>query len=314
MEQFIEKFKKENLFDHNEIDIHNDNEKILFTLGRSFDSNVKNKEGKVHLVCSRFTVKDVINYDNLSRHLSMLGYNKHIIYMNLRNIKRNLNKPRPIYDYNNLYIHSVNIYNLFKIYRESSMLSDIIGQNNFEKEFDNILVDSLFIIEDMNWETFKYILEKNDIKISGGDIKKRDKLSTVQYTLSFFLIFLGYNIQNIYQSFNSKSISSKYKDISDQVKIIENTNDILYYILLQNELKSSVSKEIGNLKIRIEEIEKEVKICDEKITEEIDFMSPAYGVDESEIEKELKKLKESLLKRKKEAEIKIASKEEFKKN
>ena len=89
MEQFIEKFKKENLFDHNEIDIHNDNEKILFTLGRSFDSNVKNKEGKVHLVCSRFTVKDVINYDNLSRHLSMLGYNKHIIYMNLRNIKRN---------------------------------------------------------------------------------------------------------------------------------------------------------------------------------------------------------------------------------
>ncbi|KAH9903898.1 uncharacterized protein B0H18DRAFT_1080800, partial [Fomitopsis serialis] len=165
----------------------------------------------------------------------------------------------------------------------------------------------------MNWETFKYILEKNDIKISGGDIKKRDKLSTVQYTLSFFLIFLGYNIQNIYQSFNSKSISSKYKDISDQVKIIENTNDILYYILLQNELKSSVSKEIGNLKIRIEEIEKEVKICDEKITEEIDFMSPAYGVDESEIEKELKKLKESLLKRKKEAEIKIASKEEFKK-
>lgn len=72
-----------------------------------------------------------------------------------------------------------------------------------KKEFDTILVDTLFILEGMSWETFKLYLENNGIKKSGGDKKKRYSLSKIQYTLSFFLLLLGYNIQQIYQSFNS---------------------------------------------------------------------------------------------------------------
>ena len=273
---------------------NNNNFAIIASLARSFDTNTQNTT-QVHLISSRFNVSGEIDFQTLSDRLTALGHIKNIVYIyldeyeqNLENNEQNLDqnipnldltKPRPINTlYKNITIYIVDLYSLINVYKSSSILSDFIGENKYKKEFDTILVDTLFILEGVSWETFKLYFEYYDIKISGGDKKKRDILSTVQYTLSYFLFLLDYNIQQIYLSSNIKSLSSKYKeiDITESIKTINAKKDILYYRSLQKALSIIINFEISDLKQKISEIEKLIQDYDEKIKTEEELSVYTY--------------------------------------
>lgn len=328
MTKFWENLKIEILKNQPKVDLHNKNSKILFTLARSFDTNTQNTT-QVHLISSRFNVSGEIDFQTLSDRLTALGHIKNIVYIyldeyeqNLENNEQNLDqnipnldltKPRPINTlYKNITIYIVDLYSLINVYKSSSILSDFIGENKYKKEFDTILVDTLFILEGVSWETFKLYFEYYDIKISGGDKKKRDILSTVQYTLSYFLFLLDYNIQQIYLSSNIKSLSSKYKeiDITESIKTINAKKDILYYRSLQKALSIIINFEISDLKQKISEIEKLIQDYDEKIKTEEELSVYTYGI-VSEEEKSLVEKKKVYINRKKELEGKIDRKKEL---
>ena len=328
MTKFWENLKIEILKNQPKVDLHNKNSKILFTLARSFDTNTQNTT-QVHLISSRFNVSGEIDFQTLSDRLTALGHIKNIVYIyldeyeqNLENNEQNLyqnipnldlTKPRPINTlYKNITIYIVDLYSLINVYKSSSILSDFIGENKYKKEFDTILVDTLFILEGVSWETFKLYFEYYDIKISGGDKKKRDILSTVQYTLSYFLFLLDYNIQQIYLSSNIKSLSSKYKeiDITESIKTINAKKDILYYRSLQKALSIIINFEISDLKQKISEIEKLIQDYDEKIKTEEELSVYTYGI-VSEEEKSLVEKKKVYINRKKELEGKIDRKKEL---
>lgn len=328
MTKFWENLKIEILKNQPKVDLHNKNSKILFTLARSFDTNTQNTT-QLHLISSRFNVSGEIDFQTLSDRLTALGHIKNIVYIyldeyeqNLENNEQNLDqnipnldltKPRPINTlYKNITIYIVDLYSLINVYKSSSILSDFIGENKYKKEFDTILVDTLFILEGVSWETFKLYFEYYDIKISGGDKKKRDILSTVQYTLSYFLFLLDYNIQQIYLSSNIKSLSSKYKeiDITESIKTINAKKDILYYRSLQKALSIIINFEISDLKQKISEIEKLIQDYDEKIKTEEELSVYTYGI-VSEEEKSLVEKKKVYINRKKELEGKIDRKKEL---
>ena len=59
----------------------------------------------------------------------------------------------------------------------------------------------LFVFEDIDWDSIKYIFLLADIIISSGSITKRHILSTTQFNLNKNLIFLGYNEESVYNSY-----------------------------------------------------------------------------------------------------------------
>lgn len=94
----------------------------MFTLARSFDSNLQNTK-QVHLICSRFNASGVIDFQTLSENLTGLGQIKNIVYLYLNdnnpNLEFKLRKPGPISElYENINLYVVEIYNLIHcIYR-----------------------------------------------------------------------------------------------------------------------------------------------------------------------------------------------------
>ena len=81
---------------------------------------------------------------------------------------------------------------------------DLNSPDNYNNYINNIrfkLNKILFVFEDIDWYSIKYIFLLADIIISSGSITKRHILSTTQFNLNKNLIFLGYNEESVYNSY-----------------------------------------------------------------------------------------------------------------
>jgi len=244
-------FKIKNMENKIENMENNNNFYLLATLARSFDNyHVKNK--MIHLIASVFyTDKDLIN------NISLLENNSdtHLIIRLLRRgddylkiIEHNANSVEFHCSWSHLLSKSINN-------GLENFMEELIGSYHLESKVGgNILNNVYFVFENTTWLNLQILFKIINIQISGGSITRRQFLSTNQYYLSFFLLKLGYNYEDIYNSINyNKNISSGYIDSN---KLMIDQDLILLYIkiffktLLNNiySIRNSIENEIKSLK------------------------------------------------------------------
>jgi hypothetical protein len=232
--------------------MENNNKFYLFaTLARSFDQyHVKNK--KIHLIASVFyTDKDLINnisllQDNSDTHLIIRVLRRGDDYFKI--IEHNANSVEFYCSWSHLLNKSIND-------GLENFMEELIGSSHLESKVGgNILNNVYFIFEDTTWLNLQLLFKIINIQLSGGSITRRQFLSTNQYYLSFFLLKLGYNYEDIYNSINyNKDISSGYLDSNELMK---DQKLIILYIqiflstLLKNiySIRNSTENEIKSLK------------------------------------------------------------------
>jgi len=94
---------------------------------------------------------------------------------------------------------------------------DLLGNKYLKsKDFNEYLNDTVFIFDDLSWESIKLIFESFDIDISKGNSSRRDVLSTLDHNLSIFCFHIGVFFESniIYSSFNSLNLN-KYPNSED---------------------------------------------------------------------------------------------------
>lgn len=253
----IKNMENNNKFENME---NNNSFYLIATLARSFDQyHVKNK--KIHLIASVFyTDKDLIN------NISLLQNNNdiHLIIRVLRReddyfkiIEHNANSVEFYCSWSHLLSKSIN--NSLEHFMEG-----LIGSYHLESKLGgNILNNVYFIFEDTTWLNLQLLFKIINIQLSGGSITRRQFLSTNQYYLSFFLLKLGYNYEDIYNSINyNKDISSGFLDSNDLMKdkkLIILYIQIFFNILLKNIYftRDSIENEIKSLKGNLSALQSE---------------------------------------------------------
>ncbi len=156
-------------------------------------------------------------------------------------------------------------------------------------------INVIFIFEDLNWFTVQLLFRFARIEVSGGTISSRHTLSTVHFLLSKVLIFLGYNTSDIYLSnihsrkqtkapLNlSVSLEQKWiiavilnekpillQKLEERNKVLNNListkkGNLLFLeekksLLKSAKLKIKKDKQIGDLKIQIQNLEGELNV------------------------------------------------------
>ena len=71
----------------------------------------------------------------------------------------------------------------------------------------NITGNVLLAFENINWTNLQLLFKYNKIVISGGSNNKRHLLSTIDYSLTRFILILGYSLNDVFKSFNSFKVS-----------------------------------------------------------------------------------------------------------
>ena len=124
--------------------IHNDNNKILFTMVRSFNKNTS-VDSKKHLICSRFNFSCVLPFEKLNQGLTPHSQRINIVYLFKYDKTENLYTREPLKKYTNLNIYLIDINLLFTEIFNTNIISEIIGHDSKHKELDNMLANTLFI-------------------------------------------------------------------------------------------------------------------------------------------------------------------------
>jgi hypothetical protein len=233
---------------------------LIATLARSFDQyHVKNKQ--IHLIASIFyTNKDLINNISLLRNNSDI----HIIIRLLRKeddyfkvIEHNANSVEFYCSLTHLLDESINN-------GLEHFLGELIGSYDLKSKISGEIFNNVyFIFEDITWLNLQLFFKNIKIKVSGGSITRRQILSTNQYNLSIFLLKLGYNYDDIYNSINiikdisSENLESKYS--MDDKNLILTYIEMCFYKELENiqSEKYSFEKDIKLLKGNISTLQSE---------------------------------------------------------
>lgn len=266
---------------------NNENIKILAVMARSFDYNQLN-EKKIHLISSIFYMDNKyykIDYTKLSNFLKNNEVNKYIIYLYLNdNITADSfsDDIKTIKISDNLIMYKINI---ILFLTKKDLFDEIIGKEPFRKDYNSILIDSLFVIDGISWDFFKLFFDILDIKISGGNYNNRHVLSSVQYSLSFFLLGLGAKSRDIYENFKTSQIlnihnrfneKNKYIKYKEYVNDLMKKSDALYYGTLGIVVLKNIEGEIENLNKKIVSINEEIKKEEIKYEEESEILKYAF--------------------------------------
>lgn len=89
-----------------------------------------------------------------------------------------------------------------------NFIEKIIGnlKDKYKMRF-NITGNVLLAFENINWTNLQLLFKYNKIVISGGFNNKRHLLSTTDYSLTRFILILGYSLNDVFKSFNSFKVS-----------------------------------------------------------------------------------------------------------
>ena len=147
-------------------------------------------------------------------------------------------------------------------------------------QLENILSDTLFVFEELNWFGLQTLSKLFNIDISGGTISKRHVLSTSEYNLSNYLIVLGYTEHDVYNSYiNLRKLSLIEKKAKEDL-----LNFRLYVInkdLMLTHLNNYFTKKIDVLTKDISNLESNINIKGQNINSLKAVLSKKISVKES---------------------------------
>lgn len=241
---------------------------LIASLAKSFD-NYHTKNNQIHLLGSIFYTTNEVNFEIFKKSRVPLNYTI------FRLLSENNIEGDDLFE---VYNHSatvteirISIENFLGLYVgenskvecfENNFIYKILNIKDFTKnelgvDHNYSMKDTIFIFEDIDWFTLQLLFKHVGIILSSGSISKRQILSTTQFNLSKLLFVLGYNNNDLYNSYSylNKFFSDKNEN---------NLNSLSFEVdnlLMSNFIKTELSKEkntinntILKLRQRIEEI------------------------------------------------------------
>lgn len=180
---------------------------------------------------------------------------------------------------------------------------DLDNKKSAVKDFGNILNRTLFIFSGIGWAEMQLGFRSVGVNISGGTISKRQYISTSQFRLMSFLIRFGYQIDDIYKSFD---ISKKTFDRVAEYNSDDRLNSLYKRIINKknSEIESELLTTKNNLESYISKSKLDIISLERDITKEVESKSSSIKVNSSKrilkMRKRLLNLKESIIAKEKE--------------
>ena len=249
---------------------------MLATFAKSHDNSTKDS-GKIHLIsstfiCKKFNITGLKSINQNTLVIRLCVGKDHILGSEYKVIEHSETLTEVITSYS--YFFSMFLGNS-SIGVGVEFLKYIIQFNNsVAKNFEvpqffrtNTLKNILFVIENVPLDMLALNFKSIGVTISGGTISQRTVLSSSQYNLSKYLLFLGYTSHDVYLSQSKKLLIDIDNNFTFEVdSVIQNE----YFIFFIQEV---LEQDIQNLKNELKHKQKKISQREESIANFTDILS-----------------------------------------